>query len=189
MTTAIFNDQTVSQIEKYSRLWFEQMPKSGLSFRIQFINNQYRTVVLGFKSKSDIICTDARDIIDFSPLAPTPDAGWNQSLLDKYAFMLKYDLTFTAEKDVFDEIEAMLKSIDKFKEVDTKTLFNIIKKGKFSLDDIPKANQHPKLIFNAIKAGNRYTHVGGNTFSLFIKNRAPDSDDDDITDFEDIQVG
>jgi len=159
-----------------------------LSFRIQFIGGQYRTVVLGHKAQSDIICTEVSDLIDFSPLAPTPDAGWNPSLLDKYAFMLRNELTFTADEAVFIEIQTLLADIDNFKNVDAKALFAIIKKGKFSLNDVPKANQHPKLVFDAIKAGNRITKVTAKSYSLFIKFRGSkeaEDGDDEITELED----
>ena len=176
MTTAIFDNHVVTQIERYSELWLEQMPKhSGLSFRIQFVNQQYRTVVLGFKSKSDIVCTEVRDLIDFSPLAPTPDAGWNPSLLDKYAFMLQTvqpELTFTADTDVFTKIQTMLADVEDFKQVDVKALFALLKLGKFSLDIVLKANQHPKLIYNAIKAKHALTQVGPNSYCLFVKKQS-----------------
>ncbi len=174
-----FEWNVLNEIEKYNELWADQMPQfNGLSFRIQMVNDKYRTVVLGHKSKSDIVCTNVRDVIDFSELKATPNEAWDAALLDKYAFMLRNELTFTSDASVFQQINKLIESAVSFKDVDAKELFSLIKKGKFSLNESAKMNQHPKLIFDAIKSNNRVTIVTGGKLKLFIKFRVTDEDND-----------
>lgn len=165
-----FSQPVVKEIMRYAELWEDQMPETGISFRIQCINQKYRTIVVGHKAPSGIFCTTSRDIIDFSPLADTPDAGWHPSLADKYAFMLRNQLTWTASNDVMNQVFALLKDKETLNEVDGDAFYELLKKGKLSLKDKLKRNQHPPLIFNAIKNGNRITKKGDN-LCLHIRNR------------------
>ena len=170
-----FSQPVMKEIIRYAELWEDQMPATGISFRIQCIQRKYRTVIIGYKTRSDIVCTTAHDIIDFSPLADTPDAGWSSSLADKYAFMLRNQLTWTTSEDVMNQVFALLQDKTKYSEVDENAFFELLKKGKLSLNDKLKRNQHPKLVYNAIKNRNRITQ-NGDKVSLFIRNRKTTED-------------
>lgn len=176
-TNPYFSEVVLNQIEKYAALWDDQMPSYGLSFRIQYTGNGYRTVVLSRKLRCDIVCSTVKDIYDFSDTRPTPNEGWNPTLLDKFAFMLRNDLTWTADESLMDELFELFKGAEKYNEVNHELVCEVLKKGKLSLNDNFKSNQHPQIIFKAIKKGNRITRKNGKV-SLYIKSRKTTEDEE-----------
>jgi len=168
----------LNEIERYAALWEDQMPeRNGVSFRLQYIHGQYRTVVLGYKAQSALVCTDVRSIIDFGPLAPSIVEAWQPTILDKYEPLLRNELTFNAPENVFKKMFAMIKDKSDISEVDFESFYFLIKQGKFSLNEKAKRNQHPPLVFNALKANNRITYKG-NQLSLYIKKRSTAEDEE-----------
>lgn len=175
MNAQSFTDTTVTQIEDYAHLWDTQMNEYGLSFCIQFINRQYRTVITSNRKqrKSDIVCTDVKEIVDFSQPSKTLESGWCPSLLDQYISLIYDDIEqenvyfligcdeFTLLVDFFSHIS----DFEEFNKPTKKVIYELIETGKFSNQAKVKRYIHTKILFQCVKQGH-FERIDSRTYKI-----------------------